>query len=96
KIHDGPLAGLENAGGRRKIIRLRTAVPEVFRRLVLETDPAATFPAPGDDAPITLRVPADTIVGVSQRLLAAGPVDDITIEELPLEDVIEALFKRGA
>jgi len=29
---------------------------------------------------------------VSQRILAAGPVADITIEDVPLEDIIAEIF----
>jgi ABC-2 type transport system ATP-binding protein len=37
-------------------------------------------------------VPSDEVVAISQRILAAGPVADITIEDVPLEDVITELF----
>ena len=41
-------------------------------------------------------MPADQIVAVSQQILAAGPVADITIEDVPLEDIIAELFgKQG-
>jgi ABC-2 type transport system ATP-binding protein len=37
-------------------------------------------------------VPTDKVVAVSQEILTAGPVADITIEDIPLEDVIAELF----
>jgi ABC-2 type transport system ATP-binding protein len=37
-------------------------------------------------------VPTDRVVAVSQEILTTGPVADITIEDIPLEDVIAELF----
>lgn len=90
KIYDGALARLESAGGRKKIVR--------FRPL--------TTPFPGlnglgggkvvetDDGEIVLTVPSAEIVALTGRILAAGPVADITISDVPLEDVIAELFGR--
>ena len=98
KIYDGALAGLEsNAGDRKKII---TFVP------ALSTTPGAQFSAFPDnwqshygetaraaDGKFTLRVPSENITAVAQEILTAGPVADITIEDVPLEDVIAELFQ---
>jgi len=43
----------------------------------------------------TLRVPADAVVAVSQEILTTGPVADITIEDVPLEEIIADLFAGG-
>jgi len=45
-----------------------------------------------DDGKFTLRVPSENIAAVSQEILRTGPVADITIEDVPLEDVIAELF----
>jgi len=45
-----------------------------------------------DDGKFTLSVPSDKVVAVSQEILSTGPVADITIEDIPLEDVIAELF----
>jgi ABC-2 type transport system ATP-binding protein len=46
-----------------------------------------------DTGKFTVRAPSDTIVAVSQEILRTGPVADITIEDIPLEDVIAELFQ---
>jgi ABC-2 type transport system ATP-binding protein len=47
----------------------------------------------GEDGKFTLRVPGDKVVAVSQEILSTGPVADISIEDVPLEDVIAELFQ---
>jgi ABC-2 type transport system ATP-binding protein len=88
KIYDGALARLEDAGGRKKIIKFRPA------RLPFPAldDLAEGKAVTADDGEVTLHVPGEQVVAVSQRILAAGPVADITIEDVPLEDIITALF----
>ncbi len=98
KIYDGALDQLETAGGpRKKIISFIPAAtataaggvapfPDTWRsRHALDTTRA-------DDGKFTLRVPGDTVVAASQEILSTGPVADITIEDVPLEDVIAELF----
>ena len=89
KIYDGALAGLENAGGaKQKIVTFLPQVgafPDTWQSRHGETKRA-------EDGKFTLRVPAENIVAVSQEILSAGPVADITIEDVPLEDVIAELF----
>ncbi len=88
KIYDGALARLEATGGRKKIIKFRPAqVP--FPALVELAEDKATV---SDDGEVVLYVPSGQVVEISQRILAAGPVADITIEDVPLEDVITELF----
>lgn len=94
KIYDGALAKLENAGGARK--KIITFVP------ALSEGRTVAFPdswqsqhgstSRSSDGKFTLRVPGDKVVTVSQEVLSAGPVADITIEDVPLEDVIAELF----
>jgi ABC-2 type transport system ATP-binding protein len=92
KIYDGALKGLETASGTRK--KIITFLPEGgasfaegWQSLHGETTRdavAGTF---------TVRVPGENVVAVSQEILTTGPVADITIEDVPLEDVIAELFK---
>jgi ABC-2 type transport system ATP-binding protein len=89
KIHDGGLDRLD-AGPARKIIRFR---PDV-RGL------PAGWVAPGpmktdDDGRIALEVDAAQVVPACQQVLATGDVQDLTIEEVPLEDVIHHLFSHA-
>ena len=100
KIYDGTLALLENAGGaRKKIITFLPALSSVEGPAA----GAAAFPdtwqsrhgttTRADDGKFTLCVPSDKVVAVSQEVLSTGPVADITIEDVPLEDVIAELFQ---
>ena len=95
KIYDGALDRLEHAGGaRQKII--------TFLPALAEGASAGAFPdtwqsrhgttTRADDGKFTLRVPVEQVVAVSQEILSTGPVADITIEDVPLEDVIAELF----
>jgi ABC-2 type transport system ATP-binding protein len=96
KIYDGALDRLENAGGaKQKIIsfipaaepgtRPNAAFPETW-----QSQHGTTTRSP--EGKFTLRVPGDRVVAVSQEILSTGPVADITIEDIPLEDVITELF----
>lgn len=89
KIYDGALSRLESrSGSRQKII---TFVPE-----------DGSFPNPwlsplgeatrDDTGKFRLRVPNNRVVEVSQSILSTAPVADITIEDVPLDEVIAELF----
>ena len=95
KIYDGNLDRLESSSGSRQ--RIITFLPKVgafpdgWRSRLGDT-------TAGPEGKFTVRVPSDKVVAVSQEILSAGPVLDITIEEVPLEDVIAELFthvRRG-
>ena len=90
KIYDGALDRLESgSGSRKKIVRFvpkDTAFDELWRSRFGETKR-------DDDGSFTLRVSSDDVVAVAQEVLATGPVADITIEDVPLEDVIAELFQ---
>lgn len=97
KIYDGKLDRLETSGGaRQKIItfvpgmgddiRSNGSFPESWQSQHASTTTRT------EDGKFTLRVPSDRVVMVSQEILSTGPVADITIEDVPLEDVIAELF----
>jgi ABC-2 type transport system ATP-binding protein len=44
------------------------------------------------DGQFVVRVSGEDVVAVSQEILSTGPVADISIEEIPLEDIIAELF----
>jgi ABC-2 type transport system ATP-binding protein len=95
KIYDGALARLENAGGaKKKIITFVPALAEGNQAVAFpdtwQSQHGSTTRAP--DGKFTLRVPGEKVVTVSQEVLSTGPVADITIEDVPLEDVIAELF----
>ena len=88
KIYDGDLTQLDTPGSQGKIIRFApsgSGFPADWRPL----SGTATRDAEGN---FTVHVHSDQVVAVSQQILAAGPVADITIEDVPLEDIIAELF----
>jgi len=91
KIYDGALDRLENAGGaRKKIITFLpggTEFPDTWQSQHGETKRDA------DTGKFTVRASSDQVVALSQEILGTGPVADITIEDIPLEDVIAELFQ---
>jgi ABC-2 type transport system ATP-binding protein len=90
KIYDGALDRLEaGSDSKKKIVRFvpkDTGFPETWRSRFGDT-------VRGADGTFTLRVPSDDVVAVAQEVLATGPVADITIEDVPLEDIIAELFQ---
>lgn len=87
-LYDGSLNRLHTEGGPRKIIRFRTldgSWPDNWshpgRRLSSEAGTVA------------LEIPAAEVQSVCQSIFATAPVADITVEDVPFEDVIHELFK---
>jgi ABC-2 type transport system ATP-binding protein len=90
KIYDGALDRLEaGSGSRRKIIKFIPQDPAAFPPGWTSRHGTATR---SDEGQFTLSVPSSAVIAVSQEILTAGPVADITIEDVPLEDVIAELF----
>jgi ABC-2 type transport system ATP-binding protein len=48
-----------------------------------------------DDGRVTLRVPKEHTARITAQLLAELPIVDLTVEEPPIEDVIDQVFARG-
>ena len=101
KIYDGALARLEtSSGARKKIISFIPALAEGDKTAAVafpdtwQSQHGTTTRSP--DGKFTLTVPGDKVVAVSQEVLSAGPVADISIEDVPLEDVIAELFSAQA
>ena len=97
KIYDGALDRLEAAGGaRRKIVTFVPAAQGAAAFAEGWSCPHALTTRRDDEGKFTLTVPADQVVAASQDILRAGAVADITIEDVPLEDVIAELFTAQA
>ena len=96
KIYDGALGRLEGASGsRKKIITFLPALSSAAGAVAAFPDTWQSHHGEtkrGDDGKFTVRAPGADIVAVSQEILTTGPVADITIEDVPLEDVIAELF----
>jgi ABC-2 type transport system ATP-binding protein len=100
KIYDGDLDAIAGAGAKQRIIRFRP-------RPVLNPVEGAPAPFPpdwqpahgvskaGEDGELVLHVPSEYVTTVCSQILAQGAVDDITIQDVPLEDIISELFSRG-
>jgi ABC-2 type transport system ATP-binding protein len=92
KIYDGGLDRLESGSERRKkivtFIPKDGSFPETWQSSFGRTERDA-------DGKFTVRVNGEEVVAVSQELLSAGAVADITIEDVPLEDVIADLFQAS-
>ena len=86
-------------GGLREL-STRYAQRQTITATVGAVDPAP-FEAYGelvaaDGERVTLRVDKDRSAAVAGRLLAEHGVTDLTIEDPPVEDVIEQVFSSGA
>ena len=91
KIYDGDLDAIAGAGARQRIIRFRPrdgAFPAGWQ-------PAHGVSKAGEDGELVLHVPSEHVTAVCSQILAHGAVDDITIQDVPLEDIISELFSRG-
>ena len=91
KIYDGSLDRIAGAGARQRIIKFKPRTGAF---------PADWKPIHGtartcDDGEILLHVPSEQVVTVCQQILGVGGVDDLTIQDVPLEDIISELFSRG-
>lgn len=98
KIYDGDLDQISGAGARQRIIK--------FKPRPGLSGEAAAFPPDWkplhgeckvcEDGEIVLHVPSEHVTAVCSQILAQGAVDDITIQDVPLEDIISEIFSRGA
>jgi ABC-2 type transport system ATP-binding protein len=87
---DGNLAALVEAHAPHRLVRvtLRTAPPA-------ETWTAYGEVVDSDGAVVTLRVPRAETATVATRLLTDLPVEDVSIEDPPVEDIIREVFARA-
>jgi ABC-2 type transport system ATP-binding protein len=91
KIYDGDLDRIAGAGARQRIIKFRPrdgSFPSDWK-------PQHGAAKVGEDGEILLHVPSEHVTEVCQQILNRGAVDDITIQDVPLEDIISEIFSRG-
>lgn len=91
KIFDGDLDRIAGAGARQRIVKFKPrdgAFPAAWKPLHGECKVC-------EDGEILLHVPSEHVTAVCSQILASGPVDDITIQDVPLEDIISEIFSRG-
>ncbi len=90
-IHDGPLADIVSRFATYKILTLRFhdgRMPDSFDEIgeVLKLDPPT----------VTLRLPRESVAQRAGQVLASYAVDDIRIEDPPIEEVISRMFGHAA
>jgi ABC-2 type transport system ATP-binding protein len=88
-LFDGDLQGLVQRFATHKTIVVELADGAVNLRRYGES-------IARDDGRMALRVPKGETAGMTAQLLADLPVVDLTIEDPPIEDLIERIFTRGA
>ena len=86
-IFDGPLEGITERYAGGKILQLEFAGPDGDR----------DFAGLGEvitrtDTGVQLRVPRAEVAAVCRRLFEAYPIKDISVAEVPIEEVISQLF----
>jgi ABC-2 type transport system ATP-binding protein len=100
KIYDGELDRIAGAGAGQRIIKFK---PSAAALTSVGGKPAAFGPdwrprhgecKLGEDGEFVLHVPSEHVTTVCAQILSDGPVDDITIQDVPLEDIIGELFSR--
>ena len=91
KIYDGDLDAIAGAGARQRIIRFKPRDGS----FPADWQPAHGVSKAGEDGELVLHVPSEHVTTVCSQILAHGAVDDITIQDVPLEDIISELFSRG-
>jgi ABC-2 type transport system ATP-binding protein len=86
-IFDGPLDDITSRFATQKILDLAFAVPDPQRRM-------ADFGEVIEATELTakLRVPRLEVAAVCRRIFEAHAVQDISVQEVPIEDVIGQLF----
>jgi ABC-2 type transport system ATP-binding protein len=96
KIYDGDLDRIAGAGARQRIIKFKPR-PGLDGAPSFPPDwqPAHGTAKVAEDGEFLLHVPSEHITEVCQQILNRGAVDDITIQDVPLEDIISELFSRG-
>jgi ABC-2 type transport system ATP-binding protein len=93
RLHfDGALAGLVERAAPYKLLSAVFAEP--VPPVALATALGELEPRPTDDPlRISLAVPRDQVADVAGRVLRLGRVVDLSIEEVPVEEIIREMFR---
>ena len=96
RLHfDGALSRLIEEAAPEKLVTAVFAEPPAPEALAGALDGLA--PRPSDDPlRLNLTVPRDQVAEVAGRLLRAGRVADLSIEEVPVEEIIREMFGASA
>ena len=90
KVYDGSMNGLRRYGNDGKLVILtflKAIDPDVFSDYGTVTV--------NEQNKISIEMPQEKIAGTLSYILSAFPVEDFTIENYPLEKVIESIYGAG-
>jgi ABC-2 type transport system ATP-binding protein len=88
-LHDGPLAGLSERFSTHKTVRVEAIdLPGDLGRMGRVIEQTSSR--------VTIEVGRDQVSAVASHLLTTATVTDLSIEEVPLEDVIDRVFSDPA
>lgn len=94
-IYDGALQTLAAKLAPFKLVRLQFSIPvENFDEIVAQWPAVEQLPM--ENGLRTLRVPRADVPLVTARLLESLPVADLTVEDPPIEAVIDQIYEEGA
>lgn len=95
-LYDGGLTGLVRRFSPHKtiVVELEDGAPAPDDRIEAIVDGAEVVEQSA--VGLTLRVPKALTAAATSRLLAHLPVSDLTVEDPPIEEVIEDVFNTGA
>ena len=90
-IFDGVLDNLVEQFAKEKIIKVSLSNEENIKEIErIGKVRNISYPL------VTLSVPRQTVALAASELLQNFPVEDLTIEEIPIEEIIRTLFKKSA
>ena len=90
-LYDGAFEELTNKFAKEKLIKARLSNEDNIAEIEkIGTIKKLTFPE------VILSVPRSAVAVAASELLQNFPVDDLTIEEIAIEDVIKKAFKAEA
>lgn len=93
-IYDGALNTLAEKLAPFKLVKLQFSAPVADFEAYLTQFPAAEI-LPQENAYITLRVPRSEIAPLAAHLLQGLPVADLSVEDPPIEAVIDQVYEEG-
>jgi len=102
KIYDGNLDRIAGAGAGQRIIKFRPQAAALggpggtAAGFGPGWKPLHGTVKVGGDGEMLLHVPSEHVVAVCQQVLGIGGVEDLTIQDVPLEDIISEIFSRGS
>ena len=86
---DGKLSEIVNRFATHKIVRLRCSGPlnpgEMASGVTIMSQ---------EDGTLQLRVPRTQVAPICRDLFARHPIEDIAIEEVPIEDIVREIFSK--